>query len=1030
MTISKKKHQGRLFWGGIILALLLCIGAVIGGVFAQKKSANAESDFVVEESYSLGGILTVPADAAIVYDGNSYTATAVYLVYPSGNARTGREFELSESGEYKLVLEADANGKTISDSQTFSVYGDLYTWGNAATTVKYGKLNRNWQPDYKNGLVVELAEDDTITYNRPINIYESTYINLISMNVMQPDAVANVGRVTVRITDAYDPSVYMDLVYTNDPSSIGSYVRASISGGLSIGVNNKGNGTAVVIPGETGNGTLTKDPNGTSLERNYYEGLSDKSLGPNWHNFTLALDTTSRTAIRVRAVQDDVHNVASTQKRNILVAEFNNPDLFPYTFNGFTTGEVFLSVTAASFGNGTTLAPIEIGEIGDVHGAALTPAQYKDEVGPTITFDVPEEGVYIYAGTPVTIPAATVLDPSGVKNNRATCVVWFNKSASNPQMVSVNNGTFLPNKLGEYTISYTAYDSYGNKGEKDIVLYARDTAAQGQLGIGLTYTPQGANHKAGDILVFSLDDLHPTSLNGDADIVIQITDPDGVVSNVTSTYILEKAGEYKIEYICTDVIYRSVYTDTFTVAGTGQYGFTKLDINTPDYMIKGAPYSIEKVELYQYTGTAKNPAEYNAYMISDGGAPTLIDRDSVTVTASNTVKFRYEAKNDTGVVIESKEIPVVDVGYTGTLRAKDYFVSNEYTANAALSYIEFSGSTSGSIEFVNTLLVQYFSTVFTLPASATNGSVTFKLTDYNDRSKAITITLGHDSVGDYYKMNGGARVSFPAGNLLGSSTTLAYEEVNGELYFSVSIGSTNFRMKSEVTLASDVCLMGISLSGAATLRISQIGNQPFSSSTAINNRNPYLTLKSGETVAEIGTYYKAPTPVFGDILSPTVDKNCTLTISFEGNPLGSYTNVRGDGDYTVLLDRYGEYLFTYSYADGKGRTANYSHMVSVLDKIAPTIALTDPNRTSVDAKVGESIKPLAYTASDNLTASDKLTVSVIVYDANGLLVIANRIGRDNDGSFTLKKAGTYTVYLYCADEMGNTSYVTYTVNAK
>ena len=57
-------------------------------------------------------------------------------------------------------------------------------------------------------------------------------------------------------------------------------------------------------------------------------------------------------------------------------------------------------------------------------------------------------------------------------------------------------------------------------------------------------------------------------------------------------------------------------------------------------------------------------------------------------------------------------------------------------------------------------------------------------------------------------------------------------------------------------------------------------------------------------------------------------------------------------------------------------------------------------------------------------------MSVIVYDEKGMLVTASRIDGNNDGSFTLKRAGLYTVYLYCMDEAGNVAYVTYTVSAK
>ena len=1035
---ARKSRSKRLFWSGILLAVLLCIGAAAGGLCLRGTSANA-ADAVVEiqSTYMRGQTLTVPQDAAISVGGTSYKANTAYLVYPGGNAYRGWTFELNECGLYKIVLENNEGDKILSASKTFSVTDDLYVVGNSSSSAEYKRLNSWWAEKYGEGLSVQLAEDDTLTYNRPVNIYRSAKINLISFNVLQADYDANVGKVNIRLTDVYDPSVYMDITYINDAFSQGSYLRASALGGSSVGINDKGNGNAVVVPGVEGN--LTKDPNGTSLLRNYKD--LDPSKEPHWHNITVALDTASHTAVRVWAVQDHEHNITSAGTRSMIVAEFNNPDLFPYTFGGFTTGEVWVSVTASAFANGTTLAPIEIAEIGDLYGAELEPAQYEDEIGPTIAFDVPQTGINIYAGTPVAVPSATVYDASGVKNNRADVVVWYSKNSSNKEMVSIeSDGTFLPKRLGEYTLSYTAYDNCGNKTEKDIVLTATDFAREGQLGIGLTY-PQIGGVKAGDILSFAPGDMHATSLNAAAEVVVQITDPDGVTSIVTSTYIAEKDGEYTVEYICTDVIYRCVYTQTFIAEASGAYSFTQSKIPTPNYMIKGADYSLENIELFQYVTGGRVAAEYDAYMISDGGTPVPVDIDKVKITASSTVQFRYVAKNDESKKIESRVIPVIDVEYSKIPKAEKYFVSEGFTKSVSSSDVTFkSDSGNGKIEFINPLLVSFFSVEFVLPATVANGSVTFILTDYYDHAKSISATLGNDGDGAYYRINGGPRTSFPVGTLLGNSTTLSFEEEAGEAYFKVQNSTGSFRAKSGLKLPSDNCLFEMELANAATFRLSAISSQVFSTSTAILSRfdaDPHLALKSAEAVAEIGDLYKTPVAIYGDVLSPVVNSNCKLTIYYNNKIYTAadgtrYENVRGDVSYTLLLDKYGDYAFDYTFTDGRGNTSRIrpSHIVSVIDRIAPEISLKSEPNGPIDVRVGEKIKPRDYTASDNVTASKDLIVSVIVYDANGMLVTASRIEGNKDGSFTLKKAGLYTVYLYCMDEMGNVAYVTYTVNAK
>lgn len=1027
----KSRTKLLLFMGTLFLAALLCLGGLCLKD-ASVRAANVEAG--LQETYRRGATLTIPQDAAISVNGEEYRANSVYLVYPGGNAFKGRTFELTECGRYKLVLENNEGSRLLSASAAFDVTDDLYVVGSGDSTVEYKDMNSWWAEKYADGLSVKLAEDDTLTYNRPINVYASDYINLISFNVLQADYDADVGKVNVRLTDVYDPLVYIDITYTNDASSQGSYVRASASGGLSIGINDKGNGSGVVISGVEGN--LTKDPNGTSLLRNYKD--LDPEKQPHWHNFTFALDTSSHTAVRVYAVQDHEHNIASAGTRKMIVAEFNNPDLFPYTFNGFTTGEVWLSVTASTFANGTVLAPIEITELGGLYGEDIRPAQYEDTTGPAITFDVPQTGINVYAGTPVSVPVASVFDASGVKNNRADVVVRYNKNSSNSQMISVDeNGVFLPAKLGEYTVTYTAYDRCGNKTEEDVVLTATRIAADGQLGVGLSY-PKFTDVKAGDILSFT-ENLQATSLNGEAEIVVLITDPDGKTSVVASSYIAEKDGEYTVEYICTDVIYRSVYSQTFFAEASGECNFTETDIPTPDYMIKGADYTLEAIELFRYVPGGRESAEYDAYMIRDGGAPVACNRARVTINADSTVQFRYVAKDDPTKFIQSRVIPVVDVEYSETPKAEKYFVSEGLATSVGNSNLEFtSESGNGRLEFINPLLTSFFSVTFEMPVTVTNGCVTFLLTDYYDHAKTVGVTLGNDGNGAYYRMNGGRRTSFPTGDLLGNSTTLSYEEEDGEAYLRVTNVTGTFRMKSELRLSSDNCLFAMELANANVFRLSAIGSQVFSSNTALLPRfdsSPDLALKSAEGVAEIGEYYESPVAIYGDVLSPVVDGNCKLTVYYNREVYTAtdgtrYENVRADLSYTLLLDRYGDYVFDYTFTDGKGNTSRVSHVVSVVDRVAPEISLKNNPSGPVNVKTNRKIKPRDYTATDNLTEESDLVVSVIVYDEKGMLVTASRIDGNNDGSFTLKRAGLYTVYLYCMDEAGNVAYVKYTVSAE
>ena len=139
-----KKSRKGLFWAALSLAGFLCAGAAVGGLCLHGSSANA-ADAVVEiqTTYLRGETLTVPSDATISLGSGTdpIKATTAYLVYPGGNAYRGWSFELSECGQYKLVLEGHVNQKLVSASTTFGVTDSLYTLGNEASSVTYGDLN-------------------------------------------------------------------------------------------------------------------------------------------------------------------------------------------------------------------------------------------------------------------------------------------------------------------------------------------------------------------------------------------------------------------------------------------------------------------------------------------------------------------------------------------------------------------------------------------------------------------------------------------------------------------------------------------------------------------------------------------------------------------------------------------------------------------------------------------------------------------------------------------------------------------------
>lgn len=1021
----------------IIFVLAFCLCTLAAGIFlSNSRVAEAKADVNIElaEKYSVGEMLEFSDDLKIKVDSKEYEVTKVYVVFPDGTAHSSKSVVLSMAGKYEAVFESSVGGKLVSARKSFRAVNDMFSFENDNSVLSYEELNNNWAEAYKNGLKISLAESDTLKYARPINLYKNDVTDIIAMNILQRDVVADVGQMVIRLTDVYDPSVYIEIMYKSDPAANVNVLRASANGGSSIGLNTGSAGDGVTVRGRK----LVKDRNGTSVAGNWYENKTEeaKKYGPTWNNFTIYFDNTipEKPCISVRQTNEYNKTNPAIDK---YVAEFNNSDLFSYEFKGFTTGEVLLTLSASSYGNGTTYAPIEIGYIAGEYGESLNVFEYEDVTPPTISLNLPENGVKIYAGCSLKVPVPAVYDASGVKGGAADYSVWFKLDSSAPRRVSVENGEFIPGRVGDYSIIYTATDLNGNVSEKRINLYAVSVAKDGKLGIDLNYNAVGACN-AGDVLSFG--EVSAVSLNGEAKVEIRITTPAGdiEIANPSEDYILRSVGKYKIDYVCSDIIYSCVYTEEFTATDAGQYGFDAKKIIMPEYVIKGASYSFDNVNLVKYTAGGNLAAEYDAYMISDGGSPVKCDASQVVIAADSTVRFRLVAKNDATKMIESDELKVVDVNYTvkNDLKFAKYFVGGFDGSKAeGKPYTVFNrnGEENSSLEFINPLVTEYFSFSFEIPDGTANYSLTLKLRGYNDRENVVKFKLGDDADGGYLEADG--NVTRISGRLSGSSTEVRYSAENNETFiYVVNSNGVDARIRLNKPLTDNLCLFGLETSGVNTFNVYQVCNQSFSSINNLDDKtNPYLVVENAEPVADFGSSFTTCVPVYGDVLTPTVAKNCTLTVYFGDDVYTAkdgteFVKVHANKTYEITFDKYGEYIFVYSYTDGKGNSVTAPFAINVLDDVPPVITID--GQTNITANVGETVKPLEYTISDNCSDKENMIVSVIVYNARGMLVTASRIDGRTDGSYAFTKAGKYTVYLYCRDEAGNHAVATYTVTVR
>lgn len=998
--MNKIKKVGAII-GVALIGFFAAVGAIsyIAKDNTQKVFAETAtiSNVTIKDTYMHGDALVLPAVGKFAYKDREYTAEKAYLVYPNGRYCSGTQFSLNEYGIYTVVMEGMVDGKSVVAEDTFTVNKEYYTVGLSGSSIGYGELNANFRAKgYHSGLKLGLTEGDTFTYHKPINIYETDIKDVISLNCLQFSPV--VKYLTVRLTDCYDPSIYIDITCKKYNYDYETYIVVGANGQKAFGLEKNDNGAINV---DATKYKVSKD--GTWIAGN---NTSNQS----YVNFTYTLDTTDKKNIKV-------YVKTPSGSTNDLVAELNNNLIYDYSFDGFTNGNVYLSVSAATL-VGVTEAEVEIAHIMQTRGRDLLPTDYcKDTAAPIFKVDAPEGRKDVVVGIPLTIPSATALDDTGICGEMDYSV-WYNYHSNAPKMVGVTDGKFTPNKLGVYTVVYSAKDVFGNEGK-----YVLDLCAVKESEKGIEFScAMTKNVTAGSNLTF--DNYTLQSLSGNEQLYVEITKPNGEAERLTTpsdSYLFDAVGEYTVTYYYSDSFYSESYSYTITSVDSGAPSFISDEIFLPNYFIKGATYSVEKVDAFRYTETGKNETEVKAYVRFDEGKYAPCDVTSITISGEKSLQIKFVCADAESVFIESDVMPIVDVGYTGTLQIEKYFQGDFIGQNdAEKDYTAYSTSIDdkANMYFVNSIIASNFLLDYQIPSSNSISSMEIVMTDFYNRANELRIVLKNQGKNGTISVNGSPEINLQS-SWLSKRCSLSYY---GNL---LTIGAT--QMTIENPFESGVCLLEIHFSGVRVgdeFRLYQLCNQRFGNITR-DFVQPMIAVQNVERVGIIGETVVLPRPYAADVLSPSSMNNLTMTVYKNGKVMsatdGTLLNniIDFEKEYVIRYDEYASYLIAYKYTDGKGKQVDARMPITVADNVRPEIVLKNYNGKPAVEKVGKNIKPLDYTVTDNMTKAEDIVVWCVVENEKGIMVTATQ------SVFVLTSAGKYKVHLYCYDEKGNSNFVSY-----
>ena len=1015
----------------LILALtcvaFTCMVLLATGFSSKSAYANQiEPNQPISANYALGDTFT-PPQAKITYGGAEYDATVVSVKYPDGKAYKTSSYVLSVPGEYIINYSANANGVTVLSSLSFNVSGSAYDVGGRNSSASYITINNTDAYGEEiatttSGLKVSLAVGDTFTYKKPIDLNGKTSQDkLIELYVLPKNiGKADARILRVRLTDAYDPNNYVDIV------TYGNYGDEDEVKGWALY-------SAAAANGQPLTGLHYKAPLENSPSAIYY--LDGKyTVNPNiGYNSGNGYPTGDFSLVAKNGYGSGLYSIAMdyAEKRvygpkpysslsNGIIVDLDEPLFFTDLWQGFTTGEVYLSIWADNYVSSTFDFLIK-----SIDGEELSNPYYNDQAQPIIDVDIPKTGVpNAVVDKKYKLFDATAKD--AVDGNITPSVfVYRNYYSYNPVVITVTDGGFIPDKACAYTIVYKATDKAGNTAIKLVDLTAKE---QSLLNIGLDLT--SVNVKAGERCLLKTPEISGQDGQTTLTVSVVMNEQTTVIlpdQNGEYSFIPMASGEYTVKYLCSD--YNNTVTKEYTL--NVQANTTPLiidDVYLPPVFVKNIGYTLPAFYGYDFSdGTKKQVTADISYAFDGGSFTEYTAGQEIVINATQTVTVVYSV-GDNAASKKTYVVPVADVSgeFNGTpteLNTKNYFYGKDFTIQTDLeegiNYV--TSAEQANLLFVNKLLAVDFSVGFKVKEMDCE-ELTFTLTDSQNKNEKIVIAIKADgeeaivvSINDEIEQ----KISIP---LLDTAINIAYANKTKE----ITIAGITFKLEEFNGFTSKKIYFELDVSGnqgTTTVNFANINGQVVSDSVLdMGKPNYHLEVNKGQkSVGEklvISEFIAQDVFRFKTNLKLSVkDQNGNAMIATDLTEMLNVTDF--SKAYEIVLDSVGTYTVSYEANDGAMGKATGSFEVVVKDKIAPTITLKNPVTT---ARVGANVTVASYTATD---ATDRsLTVRICVQRPD--MSVENLSGK----SFKATTAGTYTVMYYVSDATGNSAFAFYEIVVK
>ena len=990
---------------GLLCATLCCVA--VGGAITLARLSGGESVAALEEAYSKNQTVEIPQKKITVGD-TEYDSTAM-IVYPDGSSYTVRngKIEVLDAGLYTVVYYTVVDGKYYEERETFTVKESAVSFDGKKSSWEYG-AHEKYATD-KNGIVARIAPNETLSYNGIVDLNEFDGEAVFSMFCTPATlGTEDASRITVTFTDIYDSNNFVRValkryIHSGDWAHLNTYIQAGANGQEMVGLEPSTEANTIVVNG--------------SRYRKYQDGYYGVYIP---YSISGYLNSNEEIGDKEFKLFWDYENKAiytGNGSMKKLVTYLDHPLCHEKAWEGFTTGEVFVSVNATSYQNATL--DLVVTKIGN-HD--LSVGEVEVDRAPSISVDYAghEKGDLPKAvkGVPYTLFNASAWDIYE-GNISVSAEVYFGYYGTNAYRVPVKDGKFTPDEEGTYTIVYTAKNAFGLKAEYPVnvqTVNATDT-----IEIELVNPLQNAV-SGNEVRVVDSYAVKHAFGNSSVDIVATLK------SNPEISYKIDKdaltftplyAGVYEVAFTARDYVLQT--QEKFEISVTAkQEPYIASEIVLPKLFIEGNTYRLPTA-VYGYDLSSGAPKQVTCTLeVKEDGNGVSVTKDGVyTVGEAQTVTVSYSVSAGSNKTSKSFEIPVRSVkNADGELDITKYFVYDSDSASVAAdddyAYLRFNEDTV--FEFINPLRADSFSVMF-FPSTPNFTAVDIYLSSVQNASQKVKITVKNDGNLQVF-VNGKYKTQY-AGSFADFADSSMQLEYEGD---TVTLNDNSFTLDSYINgekfegFEGELAFsMGMSsVSGASQMTFVKLNNQYFYNFTG-DLIEPQLSLERMVGERDTGEKITLKPASAYDVLSGYVPHTYSVTL-----PDGTYgkaddgTVLDGKQDtqktYVFTLTDFGRYSVVYRAQDGSGNALRYTYTVYCADSVLPSVTI---ERTSMTAKVGVIVIPRIVSMSDNLTPTEALQVQTTLLLPSGKMIAL--LGN----AFEATVAGEYVVYYNVFDEMGH-----------